>query len=53
MKYYNDYELLYLISEEDEVSLITPKNNHRKIEGKIITNLFTKFLSNNKEEKND
>lgn len=42
-----------LISEEDEVSLITPKNNHRKIEGKIITNLFTKFLSNNKEEKND
>lgn len=42
-----------LITGEDEVSLITPRNNYRKKEGKIITNLFTKFLSNNKEEKND
>lgn len=42
-----------MINGEDESLLITPKNNHRKIESKIITNLFTKFLGNNKEEKND
>lgn len=40
-----------MFDSEEETLLITPKNNRKKIEGTIITKLFTNFLGNNKEEK--
>ncbi len=38
MKYYNDYELLYLISEEDEIAKVQKLLNNRSVSLKDLSN---------------